>query len=437
MSTTDVFTSTGTWTAPDYVSTVWVRCWGGGGAGGGITLDPTSGNTCCGGGGAGGAFAAETTYTVIPGHAYTVTVGATRTGSTGAGGVGNDTWFDSSTTGVLAKGGAGGTSPVAVGGSGLGGAGSTTGCVGTVLFGGGSGANGLFNSTTITGPGGGGAGSGAVGGNGSGTSAGGGGSASGGSGGAGRTTAGAGNNGSTYGGGGGGAFGTFASHSFAGGNGAAGRVELEYTPTFSPSAGAGIRAVVDVLVDVSSAPAVMGDVIPVAGDIFLLLNSDLYGAGDGLNKGLWTWNSSGAAMSPVTGDSTGTYRDVREGKYAGRRVFNTYLVESDGQIYSDGEVLVPDSNSIWVGIDSPLIIVGGPGPTGHVAVCPAVTSGSDWVVTHNLGSKFLLYAIAATATPYAYVTSWAVKRTSSNTLTVTPTSTIAAGDYEIMIRKAV
>lgn len=429
MSTVDTFTSSGTWTCPAYVTTVWVRCWGGGGSGGGITVLPSP-TSLSGGGGAGGAYAETLAYGVTPGTVYTVTVGAVKTGSTGNGGVGNDTWFDT-TSGPLAKGGAGGTSPVAAGGSGIGGGGSTTGCNGDNLFAGGSGGTGLANSTSLTGPGGGGAGSSAAGSPGSGTSGGGGGSSSGGSGGNGRTTAGAGAAGSNYGGGGSGAFGTTASHSFSGGNGAPGRMELEYTPTFTP-AGGGIRAAIDYPINPYFAPATLDSLTPVSGDCFLLTDQGGDPNSSDRDNGLWSWASAGTAMSPVTSDVDGSYRDVREGTHAGARVYFSTLAFIPN---SNGSLTIPTGNVYFVGPGAlGQVIAGQPGPEGFVGVSPAVTSGGTWTVSHNLGTKFLIVQIAATASPYAYITSWAIQRTDLNTLSVIVGATIAAGDYEIMVR---
>lgn len=433
MSTTDVFTSSSTWTCPAYVTTVWARCWGGGGSGGGITATPSS--TLVGGGGAGGAFAEVLAVSVVPGTTYTVTVGATRTGSTGSGAAGNDTWFINNTT-VLAKGGAGGTSPAVDGASGIGGAGTTTGSIGDNTFAGGSGANGLSgNTSTFVGAGGGGAGSGAPGNPGSGTSGGGGGSSLGGSGGNGRTTAGAGNAGSTYGGGGSGAMGSTASHSFAGGNGAPGRVELEYTPTFT-SSGTGIRAASDASVDVNLAPAIIDSLTPVSGDVFLLLGGTtlIPGASGNSMGGLWSWSSAGAAMNLVL-DSDGSYRDVREGTHAGARCFTSSAAFSGGTPVASGNVYFINP------LDPMTVVAGKPGAVGYVGVLPAVALSGSCTVAHNLGSKFLLVTIAATASPYALVTigpgNWVVERTDENTLTVKPPAAISAGAYEICIAKAV
>lgn len=435
MSTTDTFTSTSTWTCPAYVTTVWARCWGGGGAGGGVTATPAT-TSVAGGGGAGGAFAEGLAIPVVPGTVYTVTVAATRTGSTGNGGAGNDSWFLSNTT-VIAKGGAGGQAPPnGFGSAGVGGNGSTTGCIGDNKFRGGSGASANGNSTAFLGGGGGGAGSSAAGSDAFTTSPGGGGSANGGSGGTPPAVASAGAAGSVYGGGGSGAFGTVASHSFAGGNGAAGRVELEYTPSYIP-AGGGVRAVSTVPVDVASAPAVIDTLTPVGGDVFLLVNN-------GTDSGLWSWASAGAAMTSVL-DADGTYRDVREGTHAGARVFvasGPFVgAPSPFLVVGAPDPVLPASNAYFINPDIPNWVVSPQfGPEGYVGVLPTVGGGGSCVVTHNLGTRFLLVAIAATAAPFAFVklggADWVVERTGLDSVTVRPPSAITAGDYELMLRKA-
>jgi hypothetical protein len=102
----------GSWTVPAGVTTLKLRIWAGGGAGG-------AGLTGAGGGGAGGGYS-EGFYSVTPGQSYLVTVGN--------GGVGAGTSGGSSSFGGLASasGGAAGAS----GGAGVGGAGGTNGGIG-------------------------------------------------------------------------------------------------------------------------------------------------------------------------------------------------------------------------------------------------------------------------------------------------------------------
>lgn len=93
---TQTFTANGTFTVPAGVTCVTVEAWGGGGKGGTRTM----GTFVYSGGGGGGAYAKKTAVTVVPGTAYTVTVGTGST-TTAAGG---DSWFIATTT-ILAKGG--------------------------------------------------------------------------------------------------------------------------------------------------------------------------------------------------------------------------------------------------------------------------------------------------------------------------------------------
>jgi hypothetical protein len=223
--TTLSFSSSGTWTAPPGVTSVTVQCWGGGGAGGGALLAGV------GGGGKGGGFASSILTNIVPGNTYTVTVGASGVGSTGAGGNGGPSWFSSTST-VYAVGGNGGGGGTALALLGAGATGPTTGNIGTTNFYGGNGVSGyttlggaLYNS----GGGGGGAGTTHAGSNGSNSTGGAGGATGGGAGGNGRTNSSAGNGatGSSYGGGGGGAISLASTPS--GGAGGAGEVILTYT----------------------------------------------------------------------------------------------------------------------------------------------------------------------------------------------------------------
>lgn len=125
-----IFTATGTFTTPNdgITRNYTVECWGGGQGG---AVGTSTGGT----GGKGGDYA-RSILSLAPNTTFTVTVGA----APGAGGNGNDSWFNTATT-IRAKGGnsanttigtntfTGGTGAVGVllgaGGGGGGGAGST------------------------------------------------------------------------------------------------------------------------------------------------------------------------------------------------------------------------------------------------------------------------------------------------------------------------
>lgn len=140
LANTQIFTASGTFTAPLGITKVFVTLVAGGGGGG-------QGNGGNGGGGGGsGAFALSVPYTVIPGNAYTVTVGTG--GAMGApGGTGGNSSFDGQ---LSVNGGVGGVLGGSGGTGGAGGAahayaidasGVTAGILGYISIAGGAGGN--------------------------------------------------------------------------------------------------------------------------------------------------------------------------------------------------------------------------------------------------------------------------------------------------------
>jgi len=123
------FTTSGSWTCPAGVTTVYVSGGGGGGGGGGGAGSVGSGqSSSCGGGGGAGQNVIKTPVTVVPGTVYAITIGAAGTagvagiaGTAGsAGGDGGATTFGSLLT--LSGGGGGGGGAVGPGaGGGIGG----------------------------------------------------------------------------------------------------------------------------------------------------------------------------------------------------------------------------------------------------------------------------------------------------------------------------
>lgn len=217
-TTTAISNYSFSWQAPTGIAALTVEARGGGGGGGGSSATNNGG----GGGGGGGGYAYSTGVSVSAGSSYTVDVGRGGNGgsTTGAGGAGTNSAFNSTT--VVADAGNGG----GAGANGTAGTGGTVNTGGTT-FNGGAGSTGV--ASTRSGAGGGGAGDGAVGGAASGTTGGTGGSAGGGDGAAGRAASqGVGNPATAvYGGGGGGGYRVSASQ--AGGAGASGLIDLDYS----------------------------------------------------------------------------------------------------------------------------------------------------------------------------------------------------------------
>jgi hypothetical protein len=122
----EVFTTSGTWTAPTGVNYVVVTLCGGGGGGAG----GHSSNDDPGGGGGGGACLINTIYKVTPGNTYTVTVGAggaagTTSSTPTNGGNGGSSTFSGGAYDLTANAGSGGhQSASSDGDGGAGGAGT-------------------------------------------------------------------------------------------------------------------------------------------------------------------------------------------------------------------------------------------------------------------------------------------------------------------------
>lgn len=151
-----VFISSGTFTAPAGITTVYLTgCGGGGGGGGG------QGGVKAGGGGGSGQCLVNSLYTVIPGNGYTVTInsgGAAGTGGGGgtAGGTGGSVVFDALTLsggngGQPGAGTAAGGAALAATLTGANGSGGTGGAAGVGAYASGAGGNGEAGAGTVGG----------------------------------------------------------------------------------------------------------------------------------------------------------------------------------------------------------------------------------------------------------------------------------------------
>lgn len=132
-------TGAGTWTKPAGVTKVLVECWGGGGAGGGVTINDTGGD-----GGAGAQYARKLITYPSAQQSIAYFVAASSIGTTDNGVDGNDTTWDTNI--VVAKGGAGGLANQTTRRNDTGSLGSTSGGIGDVVYSGGNGATGYFEA---------------------------------------------------------------------------------------------------------------------------------------------------------------------------------------------------------------------------------------------------------------------------------------------------
>lgn len=142
-------TGAGTWTAPFGLSSVQVEAWGGGGAGGRATVNPSTG-----GGGSGGGYVRNNALSITGGATYNYVVGAGGDGtlSTVAAN-GSPTWFLTNTT-IFAVGGNRGATGVSGSAAGAGGAAPSSGNLGGVNGSWYGGAGGTAPSTGTSGGGG-------------------------------------------------------------------------------------------------------------------------------------------------------------------------------------------------------------------------------------------------------------------------------------------
>jgi hypothetical protein len=88
---TVVFTSSGSWTVPQGVTTILVSgCAGGGGGGGGGTTNSSTGGAVSGAGGGAGQSVIKKSISVTPGHTITITIGSGGSGGAGGAAGGNN-----------------------------------------------------------------------------------------------------------------------------------------------------------------------------------------------------------------------------------------------------------------------------------------------------------------------------------------------------------
>lgn len=292
-TTTQTFTTSGTFTVPPGVTTIQVEAWGGGGAGGGTT----NAARATGGGGAGGTYTLNSSVAVTPGQVITVTVGAGGVGVSNANGGAGGTSTFASTIPVTAAGGGGGARNTGATNLTLNGAGAIA-SVG-VTRNGGSGGTGNATTSTSGNSGGGGGGAGATGngGNASGITAGTGGTGGGGNGAAGRNSDGDGIDATALSGGGGGARSSGTGANRAGGDGYRGQIIVTY-----PTPEIDVRGLGNSIAD--------GDATPSVTD-----NTD-FGAsniGVGITK-TFTVHNTGASASLTIG--TITFGGTNPGDFA-------------------------------------------------------------------------------------------------------------------------
>lgn len=181
-----------------------------------------------------------------------------------------------------------------------------------------------------------------------------------------------------------------------------------------------VRAAATTNVNTSAPGATIDGVTASNGDVFLLTAQTTAS-----QNGPWQFNGAAVAMTrPANWDTSaeavlGSYWIVREGSNA------------------DRFALLTNDTAVTLGTTAltfTFIYFGTPSVTGYTTQCPAIAAGGTWIVTHGLGSRFILAQVARVAAPYDIV-DVRIERTSTTTVSVLPDVAMSSGEYEIMINK--
>jgi hypothetical protein len=180
-----------------------------------------------------------------------------------------------------------------------------------------------------------------------------------------------------------------------------------------------VRVATNVNVNIAAPGTAVDGVTPANGELVLL-----YGQTTASQNGPWVFNGSAAALTrPANWDTSaeavlGSYWIVREGSQA------------------DAFAIMSNDTAVTLGTTSLSFVIRGAASasTGYTTTSPATAAGGSWVVTHNLGTKWVVAQVARVGSPYDIVNA-RIERTTTNTVTVLPDIAIASGEYEIMISK--
>lgn len=185
-----------------------------------------------------------------------------------------------------------------------------------------------------------------------------------------------------------------------------------------------VRAATATNVSVTSAPSTIDGVTPGTGNKVFLLTGQTTGS----ENGPWTWVSAGAAMTrPANWDTTaeavpGSLWVVQEGSF-------------------DNQLAILSNDTFTLGTTTGTFVFLNPASaadndTGYTTTSPAVSAGSTWTVTHNLGSKAITVAVYRTASPFDEVEVY-ITRDTTNTIGITPDIAMASGEYTVVIQKVI
>ena len=181
-----------------------------------------------------------------------------------------------------------------------------------------------------------------------------------------------------------------------------------------------VRAAVTTNVDLAAPGANLDGLAAAPGDVFLLTAQTV-----GTQNGPYTWN--GAAVPMTRAVNWNSDAEAVRGSY--------WIVAAGTR--GDQFALLTNDTDVVLGTTVPtftFIAAITPVTDGYTAVCPSTSAGATWTVTHNLGSRHVIAQVARAASPYDFV-DVRIERTTVNTVSVLADVALAAGEFEIMIKK--
>lgn len=179
-----------------------------------------------------------------------------------------------------------------------------------------------------------------------------------------------------------------------------------------------VRAVVAANVNIAAPGTTLDGLTAANGDIFWL-----NGQTTGSQGGPYVFNGAAVPMTRATNWDT-----------AGEAVVGSYWVVAEGTQADKFALLTNDTftlNTTTPALAFFSALTGGAYNAITMTV-PAASAGGSAVVTHNLNSRNLGYALRRTATPFDYVDG-RVENTTVNTSTVLPDIAISAAEYTLSV----
>ncbi len=181
-----------------------------------------------------------------------------------------------------------------------------------------------------------------------------------------------------------------------------------------------VRAAVTTNVNITSPGSTLDGLTPATGDVFLLT-----GQSTGSQNGPYRWNGATSAMTRAS-----NWDEQAEA------VTGSYWIVLEGSLQDTFALMTNDAFTLgttvaafkFVGITQAAVA------DGYTEQCPSTTAGGTWTVTHNLGTDKVLVMIYRTASPKDLVTA-AVRRPSTSQVTIHPDIALAAGEYEVVVKR--